>query len=364
MSTAARLQQVWTITRLQLRRVFFSRRSFWVYLLALFPAVAFFGRAFETEFNRTRWASQATPAATLESVREGESEEDVLRRAGDPIRDWTYERNRRSDGEGDEESDAPIRNRNMMFFDGVQRWDLHFEDGVLLNKRSRFLIDFEEDRQIYAAFFQHYYLRLAIFFGCLGIFMNLFRGEMLDKTLHFWFLAPARREVLLAGKYLAGLIAAVTIFTIGPALCFGLLLWPQEPAQLQAFWPDPGVTHLLRYIAAAALGCLGYGSVFLAAGLLLRNPIVPAVLILFWEGINNFLPAALQKLSVLYYVRSICPVPAPLDPEAPLLVQLLVSPAEPPSPATAVFGLLAVTVLVLWAASRAVRRIEINYGTD
>ena len=42
--------------------------------------------------------------------------------------------------------------------------------------------------------------------------MNLFRGEMLDKTLHYWFLAPARREVLLAGKYLAGLIAAVVIF--------------------------------------------------------------------------------------------------------------------------------------------------------
>ena len=41
------------------------------------------------------------------------------------------------------------------------------------------------------------------FFGCLGIFMNLFRGEMLDKTLHFWFLMPVRREVLLAGKYVA-----------------------------------------------------------------------------------------------------------------------------------------------------------------
>ena len=42
-----------------------------------------------------------------------------------------------------------------------------------------------EDRTVYAGIFQFFYLRLAIFFGCLGIFMNLFRGEMLDKTLHF-----------------------------------------------------------------------------------------------------------------------------------------------------------------------------------
>jgi len=37
MNTAFRLRQVWTIARLQLRRVFFSKRSFWVYLLAFFP---------------------------------------------------------------------------------------------------------------------------------------------------------------------------------------------------------------------------------------------------------------------------------------------------------------------------------------
>jgi len=30
----------------------------------------------------------------------------------------------------------------------------------------------------------------------------------------------------------------------------------------------------------------------------------------------------------------------------------------------AVIGLFAVTALVFWAASQAVRRLEINYGTD
>ena len=29
------------------------------------------------------------------------------------------------------------------------------------------------------------------------MFMYLFRGEMTNRTLHFWLLAPVRREVLL-----------------------------------------------------------------------------------------------------------------------------------------------------------------------
>jgi hypothetical protein len=353
MNTASRARQVWTIARLQLRRVFFSKRSFWVYLLALFPAVLFFGHGLEMKIRRDRWSARAASPAALESIREGDGEEEVLKRAGTPIRDITSRPRR-----------GQTPRRFLMYFDGSRRWDLHFEAGLLQAKNTRSIINFEEDRQVFAGVFQYFYLRLAIFFGCLGIFMNLFRGEMLDKTLHFWFLAPARREVVLGGKYLAGLIAAVLIFTTGAVLCFGVMLWPQDAAPREAFWSQHGLSHLFWYAASAALGCVGYGSVFLAAGLLLRNPIIPAVVILLWESINGILPAILQKLSVLYYVQSLCPVPAPMERDAPLLVRLLLAPAEPPSTATAVLGLLAVTALVLWAASRAVRRLEINYGTD
>lgn len=57
-----------------------------------------------------------------------------------------------------------------------------------------------QDVQIYAGIFQFFYLRVAIFFGCVGIFSNLFRGEMMDKSLHYYLLAPVRREVLVAGN--------------------------------------------------------------------------------------------------------------------------------------------------------------------
>ena len=357
MNTALRLKQVWTIARLQLLRVFFSKRSFWVYLLALFPSVIFFGHGLDVKNRRERWTSRAVSPAIIESIREGDTDEEVLKRAGKPIDDSTWNRRRRRVDKGEDEPER----RYMMYFDGRRRWDLNFEAGILHAKRGHTLIDFEEDRGVLAAVFQQFYLRLAVFFGCLGIFMNLFRGEMLDKTLHFWFLAPARREVLLAGKYLAGLIAAIVIFGAGAALCFGMMLWPQDAAEAATFWRAQGASHLFWYAASAALGCVGYGSVFLAAGLLLRNPIIPAITILFWESVNGILPSMLQKVSVLYYVQSLCPVPVPLDSKAPLLIRLLMAPAEPPSATVAVLGVLGVTALVLWAASRAVRRLEINY---
>jgi hypothetical protein len=34
----------------------------------------------------------------------------------------------------------------------------------------------------------------------------LFRGEIVEKSLHYYFLSPMRRELLVAGKFLAGLI--------------------------------------------------------------------------------------------------------------------------------------------------------------
>jgi ABC-type transport system involved in multi-copper enzyme maturation permease subunit len=359
MSTSTRLRQAWTIAAMQLRRVFFARRSLWVYALALFPALAFFTHGVEVVLTRENLSDQITSPAAIARVREGDTPEQVLERAGEPVSNRITSRARTlRDGR-----ELPER-RRVVYFDGRSRWYLTFTSGELTSKSPRLLIDFSDDRLVFAGIFQYFYLRLAIFFGCLGIFMNLFRGEMLDQTLHFWFLAPARREVLLLGKYLAGLIASVVIFSAGAALCFLVMLWPQESAELAAFWPDPGVSHLFWYCAAAALACVGYGSVFLAAGLLLRNPIIPAIVMLFWEGINPLLPAMLQKLSVLYYVQALTPVGAPTDPGAPLLIQLLMSPAEPPSTAGAVLGLVALTAVVLWVASHAVRRLEINYSTD
>jgi ABC-type transport system involved in multi-copper enzyme maturation permease subunit len=367
MATWAR--QAWEIARIELRRAFFSKRAFWVYLLALFPAVLFIGHGIAVKYRGGRMrARQVVQAALIEKVPDGASPSQVIALLGQPAEDDEYRVNRGStehtDSGGTVRRFEPVPIRRLTYYDGRRVVNFVFEKDILQNKRSFSLLNLEQDRQAFAAVFQYFYLRLAIFFGCLGIFMNLFRGEMLDKTLHFWFLVPVRREVLLAGKYTAGLLAATVIFTGAAAITFGAMLWPYDPVEVSAYWNASGLTDGLWYMAAAALGCVGYGSVFVAAGLLLRNPIIPAAVLLGWESINGFLPEFLQKFSVLYYLQSMCPTPAPIDSSAPALIRLLIAPAAPAPRGWAVLGLLALTALVLYAGARAVRRLEINYSTE
>src|ERR1700694_974342 len=195
--------------------------------------------------------------------------------------------------------------------------------------------DFGEDTNVFATVFQFFYLRLAIFFGCVGIFMNLIRGEMLDRSLHYYFLAPIRREVLMAGKFLAGLVAASVIFGTSTILQLIALYSDFDPPTLQEFvFRGDGIHHLFAYLGVTVLACVGYGSVFLAAGVLMRNPIVPAAIMLVWESINSFLPAFLQKFSVIFYLKSLCPVEVP--PQVPPPFSLV---AVNPDPASAIVAI-------------------------
>ena len=230
---------------------------------------------------------------------------------------------------------------------------------VLTNHRLHCTI--AEDNIVYAVIFQLFYLRLVIFFGCVGIFSNLFRGEVLEKTLHYYFLSPVRREVLVAGKFLAGLCAAITFFAGSAVLTFIMISAHFGPQYWDFIVHGPGLAQLGWYFVTAALACIGYGSVFLVAGLLYRNPMIPAAVVMLWEGINLFLPAALRKISVVYYLLSICPVEVPLGRKFQGMA-LLIASSEQTTAWIAIPGLLLLATAILFYAGRRARRMEISYS--
>jgi ABC-type transport system involved in multi-copper enzyme maturation permease subunit len=216
------------------------------------------------------------------------------------------------------------------------------------------------DTMILAGIFQFYYLRLGIFFGCLGIFTWLFRGEIANRSLHYHFLVPMRREVLVAGKFLAGLITAVLVFGGAVLLAF-LLMYMHYGAEARAFILNgPGLGHLAAYLGVTVLACIGYGSVFLAFSLVLRNPILPGILVLGWETLHSVFPALLQRLSMTFYLKHLVPVEVPVEGPAALFSVV----AEPVAPAAAVLGLLALAALVLVFAARRIWSLEVTYSTE
>ncbi len=217
--------------------------------------------------------------------------------------------------------------------------------------------NFGEANKIFANLYEGLILRTAVFFGCAWMFMNLFRGEVVDKSLHYYFLAPVRREVLVAGKYLSGLLTTIFLFvgtTVGAI--FFLYLAKGYPANLQYLLDGPGLGQVLTYILMTVLACIGYGAAFLVIGLFFRNPIIPALMIYGWEWLNFLLPPMLKKISIIHYIHSLAPVP--ID-EGPLAV------IGDPTPAwIAVPGMLIVTALVMIMAGRRIRKMEIRYGTE
>ena len=101
----------------------------------------------------------------------------------------------------------------------------------------------EEETLILAGIVQGYYVRFGIFFGCLWVFMRLVRGEMAERTLHYWFLAPLRRDVLIVGKFFSAVIATVLVFTAGVVASFGLM-YAHFPAGRAFVINGPGLGHL------------------------------------------------------------------------------------------------------------------------
>jgi ABC-type transport system involved in multi-copper enzyme maturation permease subunit len=208
--------------------------------------------------------------------------------------------------------------------------------------------------QIYGIVFQTFMLRAVIFFGCVAIFTGLFRGEVLDRSLHYYFLSPVRREVLVVGKYLSGLATTIFVFCSMVLVTYFLLYVPFGlVAAMEYFAQGPGLGHLTAYLAVTVLACLGYGSVFLALGLLFRNPILPAAVVLFWELMNFLLPPLLKKASVIHYLKGMLPMPMS---EGPLAVL-----ADPPPVWLSISGLLVFTTAVLILAAWRIRRMEVRY---
>jgi hypothetical protein len=355
MNTSLWRKQIGAVLRLEIRKSFLSKRGLWIYLLALLPFLIFGGHAIQVKFDGQRARRMQTEGTTPDKLRQihsGMKVDELRALLPNPS---SYQRWENRGGE----------HEFFTYSDGLRIVNLRATDGVVerVNRRGA-TCDRAEDTVIYAGIFQFMYLRLFIFFGCMFVFMNLFRGEMLDKSLHFYFLAPMRREVLTAGKYLAGLAATTIVFCMSTIGQLAFLYYHWQPEQRAEYWNGAMLHDSLAYVGVTALACAGYGALFLAAGMIIRNPLIPGAIILLWEAINGILPASLRHVSVIYYLKSLCPVDVPMSQNTPPPLVMLASNVDPAGPVLAISGLLLFGVAVLALSMLRVRKMEINYGAD
>jgi ABC-type transport system involved in multi-copper enzyme maturation permease subunit len=231
---------------------------------------------------------------------------------------------------------------------------IHF----LFDRHPQFAL--ADDTDILAAIVQFYYIRLGIFFGCLGIFSRLIRGEMVERSLHLYLLAPVQREVLLLAKFASGVIGAVLLFGSAMVANFAIMYASYGSAGYDYTFNGPGLGQIEAYLGVVVLGCIGYGAVFLLLSMIFRNPTPAAMLVLGWEAINPVMPSLLQKISVASYLKHLMPITVP----GKGIFALLSVQTEPVSGWIATMGLLLLTSVVLAYSCVRIRTLEIRYTTD
>ena len=215
-----------------------------------------------------------------------------------------------------------------------------------------------QERVAYAVLYRMLILRFVIFFGCVAVFVPLFRGDILDRSIHYYFLAPVKRSTLTMAKYVSGLVASLVLFNAVTLASWCFMYVAGGPEILfDQLGSLHGLGELASYLLVTSLACVGYGAVFLVAGVLMKNPIVPALAILGWETINALLPPVLKKLSIIHYLESLLPVSIPQTSG----IQIL---ADPASPWVAIPGILGLAVLLVVFAIKRVRRMEVLYGIE
>src|SRR2546429_2730968 len=221
---------------------------------------------------------------------------------------------------------------------------------AILPPGTRDWLDFAQFPLLFSIIYNALILRTVVFFGCAWIFMNLFRGEMVDRSLHYYFLSGVRCDVLMAGKYLSGLVTSIILFSVVTVVSMLLIFFPHfYSASVRFFLDGPGIIQLFTYVGITILACIGYGAFFLIVGLFFRNPIIPALLLYGWEWLNFLLPPLLKKISVIHYLNSLVPIHLSQGPLAVI--------AEPTPAWIAVPSLLVVTALVLVIASYRIRHL-------
>lgn len=215
----------------------------------------------------------------------------------------------------------------------------------------------EEARETYGEIYSILTLSGVIFLGTAVMFTTLLRGEILDRSIHYYVLTPLRREIIILAKFAAGLSSSVILFGGSSLISFLILYLPFGAEQLVSdFTNGIALSQMAQYLGITFLACMGYGSIFMASSLLFRNPLIPLVVIAGWEMIHFILPPTLKLFSVTHYLKGLLPIP--ID-EGPLAVIV-----APPPVWVSIVGMFGLCFLAIVGTVFLMKRLEVKYSDE
>lgn len=226
-----------------------------------------------------------------------------------------------------------------------------------MHGRSHGFQSMQAVHSFYETFLRTLYLHFIIFFIATILGSAVMRQDREEQTLHYLFLQPVSRWMLVVAKLGAYLV-------VSSAVCIGSLWLTYLAMALPHCGPGAVMTDLFtngRAVILAQesgvmiLGLLAYGSFALLIGNFFKTATY-ALLLLAWEAGLPYLPSTLKFWTVMHYLQSL--LPERLN-EQSRMFELL---GEQASTAMSLAVLLGVPCLFIGISIFAFRSRECLYG--
>ncbi len=152
------------------------------------------------------------------------------------------------------------------------------------------------------------YLHFIVFFVANFLGFAVMRQEADERTLHYLFLQPVPRWILIVGKTAAYLALASVFCSVSLWLTYLIMSLSAAgvAGTVSDLFGEGRFVVLCKECLVMALGLLAYGSIAMLMGSLVKSGLY-ALILLAWESGLPYLPSSLKAWTVMHYLHSLLP---------------------------------------------------------
>lgn len=154
------------------------------------------------------------------------------------------------------------------------------------------------------------YLQFIVFFVAIVFGFSIMRQESDDQTLHYLFLQPVERWIIVMGKLAASLVLGMLVCMASYWLTYlimNLKLFGVRTVVGQLFG-EGYVVFMLKECGVIALALVAYTSIAMIFGSLFKS-VAFAIILMAWEAGLPYLPGTMKLWTIMHYLQSLLPQP-------------------------------------------------------
>jgi len=204
--------------------------------------------------------------------------------------------------------------------------------------------------------FRLFYIHFIIFFVAIIFGFTLLRKEVDDRTLHYLFLQPVDKTLVILSKYLAFVIVTWVFLCATFLLMYTIMFIPYGIGVMANDLFESGrATSLVEECFVMLVALVLYGAIFMVMGTIFKSAWFGAIFYI-WETALPYLPSTFKYFTVSQYLQAMTPERGAISP------QLFELYGEMPTPLHCVIAIVLILAIFIGLTVFIIRRYECHYS--